>query len=253
MRKRRSRGAGFPENRTTYSAAPSEHVDPSSGAFIVSQVDLALPGNAGLDLVVQRVYSSSIFPNYNSGGSTAIEEDSWAGIGWTLHFGRVLNPNSTAPGETKIEMGDGSRHALHTTSAYPEGRMTKDFWRYNRTNHTLQMTNGTTYTFGRSVDLGGTLGDVRYVTSIAVFGNSLAFEYWEDPSGPKDALKKITQDLGNYQTREVTFTYDAALNSLATMHYLDRTWTHTHVAAGPTGHSILRFAQGPTTRPWEYG
>jgi hypothetical protein len=34
------------------------------------------------------VYNSAVFPDYNDGGSTALEEDSWAGIGWRLHFGR---------------------------------------------------------------------------------------------------------------------------------------------------------------------
>jgi hypothetical protein len=52
-----------------------------------------LPGNAGLDLRVQRVYSSAIYPGYQNDDLT-IEEDSWAGIGWKLHFGRELNPDA---------------------------------------------------------------------------------------------------------------------------------------------------------------
>jgi hypothetical protein len=70
------------------SALPNEQVDPASGALTVVGTDLVLPGNAGFDLAIQRVYNSSVFPDYDS-GSTAIEEDSWAGIGWKLHFGRV--------------------------------------------------------------------------------------------------------------------------------------------------------------------
>jgi uncharacterized protein DUF6531 len=120
--------AGFGRSHSTYSPAPTEHIDPASGTLIIVATDLALPGNAGMDLRVERVYNSGVFPDYANGGSTAVEEDSWAGIGWRLHFGRVLNPNSTAPGATQIEMGDGSRHSLQTTTARPEGWMTADVW-----------------------------------------------------------------------------------------------------------------------------
>src|SRR5262249_27906324 len=76
------------------SAFPNEQVDPASGTLMVVATDLVLPGNAGFNLAITRVYNSSIFPDYNQGASTAIEEDSWAGIGWKLHFGRILHADS---------------------------------------------------------------------------------------------------------------------------------------------------------------
>jgi len=42
------------------SAAPSEQVDPASGALLVTGADLVLPGNAGFDLQIQRVYNSAV-------------------------------------------------------------------------------------------------------------------------------------------------------------------------------------------------
>lgn len=190
--------------------------------------------------------------SYTSGSSTALEEDSWAGIGWRLHFGRVLKPNSLTPGETQIEMGDGSRHALHTTTAYPEGWMTANFWVYDRGTHTLKLPNGHVYVFGREVYLNARLGLVRYVTEIRdLFNNRLTFAYFDDP-GPRDGVREIRQGLGASQERLVTFTYDATLKSLETMQYLDRTWTYTHEATGPPGHSVLKGVQPPTGRPWLY-
>src|ERR1051326_3382918 len=59
------------------SAMPNEQVDPASGTLTVVATDLVLPGNAGFNLAITRVYNSSIFPDYNS-GSTALEERSWA-------------------------------------------------------------------------------------------------------------------------------------------------------------------------------
>ena len=111
---------GFDERHGNYSALPFESVDPASGGLTVVQTDLVLPGNAGLDLAITRVYNSKFRPNYESGDLT-LEERSWVGIGWKLHFGRVINPTSTQSGATQIEMPDGSRHALYTTTAHPYG------------------------------------------------------------------------------------------------------------------------------------
>src|SRR2546427_12521841 len=63
------------------SAMPNESVDPASGTLTIVETDLALPGNAGFNLAVQRVYNSAVYPDYDSGGSTALQEDSWARIG----------------------------------------------------------------------------------------------------------------------------------------------------------------------------
>lgn len=60
------------------SAIPNEQVDPASGTLTIVATDLVLPGNAGFNLAIQRVYNSSIFPNYDS-GNTDVEERSWAG------------------------------------------------------------------------------------------------------------------------------------------------------------------------------
>ena len=85
------RHSGGESKHGSYSPFPNEHVDPASGSLSLVATDLVLPGNAGFDLRVTRIYSSNIYPDYDT-GSTEIAEDSWAGIGWRLHFGRVLNP-----------------------------------------------------------------------------------------------------------------------------------------------------------------
>jgi hypothetical protein len=198
------------------SVLPNEQVDPASGNLTVVATDLVLPGNAGLDVRVTRVYNSAVYPDYTN-GSTALEEDSWAGIGWKLHFGRVLNNEST------IEMGDGSRHALHT--GLSGGWITSDFWLYDKTTHTLKLPNGLVYQFDREIFLNDTLGTARYVTEIRdPFNNRITFSYF-DASGPPDGVAQIHQDLGGGQVRDVTFTYDATLKALASMSYAGRTWT----------------------------
>lgn len=234
---------GSSSGRALDSAMPNEAVDPFSGTLSIVETDLVLPGNAGLDVRVQRVYSSAIYPGYQTGDFT-IEEDSWAGIGWKLHFGRVLNPNSTTSGITQIEFGDGGRQALYTTSV-SNIWTTKSFALYDRNTNTLKLPNGLIYEFGHVVTLPGSLGIVRYVTVIRdQYNNRLEFSYFSAP-GPPDGVSLIHQDLGGGQVRDVTFTHDATLKGLATMTYGGKMWTYTQQPAGPSGYNKLEAVQPP--------
>jgi YD repeat-containing protein len=231
----------------------SGQVDPASGNLTVVVTDLVLPGNAGFNLAIQRVYNSSVFPDYNEGQSTVLEEDSWAGIGWKLHFGRVIKPDSTVGGETQIEMGDGSRQAVYSTTAHPEGWMTSGFGLYDKSTHTLKLPNGVVYTFGHPIFLNARLGTVRYVTEIRdAFNNRVTFSYF-DAAGPPDGVQQIQQHLSATEIRTITFTYDPTHKALQSMAYNGRTCQYTHQAAGPPGHSVLTNVQPPMGPAWQYG
>jgi len=49
---------GFNSNRETFSSVPYEHYDPFAGGLILTFQDIRLPGNGGLDLVIQRNFLS---------------------------------------------------------------------------------------------------------------------------------------------------------------------------------------------------
>ncbi len=100
---------GFNPNREFVSQLPFEHIDPMTGNLLLTYTDLELPGNAGFNLRIQRTYNSKIYASYSNLAGYSLAEDSWAGLGWTLHFGRVLEHNAISPGPI-IEMPDGSRH-----------------------------------------------------------------------------------------------------------------------------------------------
>jgi len=236
------------------SALPNEQVDPASGTLTVIATDLVLPGNAGFNLAVQRVYNSAIFPDYSS-GSTALEEHSWAGVGWRLHFGRILHADSQSAGQMQVEMGDGSRHPLYHSLNNPNIWTTSDFWLYTPATNTLQLPNGLVYTFNRAVTLNQRLGLVRYVTDIHdPFGNDVTVSYF-DASGPADGVAQIHQVLSPSESRDITFTYDAALHALRTMTYLNHTWTYDQSGSGPEGAPLLITVHpplGPST-VYDYG
>jgi YD repeat-containing protein len=229
---------------------PFEQVDPLSGNLVVSATDLVLPGNAGFDLRVRRFYNSAIYPGYPT-GNLDIPEVSWAGLGWRLHFGRVINPSSSESGETHVELGDGSVHPLYTTGAFGEGWISRGMALYNRGTHTLKLPNGIRYIFGREVHLNDEIGWVRYVTEIRDrYNNWITFDYF-DANGPVDGVQRIRQYLSPTEIREVTFTYHPGTLKLATMQYDGRTWQYEH-DAGPGPHARLRRVRPPVGLPWEY-
>ena len=61
---------------------PNERIDPFTGKLQYHFTDLFIPGNGGLDIVVQR--------SYNSLNESLDVETSPVGLGWTMHFWRVL-------------------------------------------------------------------------------------------------------------------------------------------------------------------
>jgi YD repeat-containing protein len=242
---------GFDGVHPPSSSIPTEQVDPASGTLSVVETDLALPGNAGFDLVIQRVYNSAVYPNYATGGDQSLEEDSWAGIGWRLHFGRILHADSQSAGQIAVEMGDGSRHPFYHSLANPNIWTTTDFWLYNPTDHTLKTPDGRVYTFNRDVNLGGSLGDTRYVTQINdVFGNQMTFSYFSAP-GPLDGVASATQSVGGTETRVVTFTY-GTYGALSSMTYNGHTWHYDQQDAGG-GYSRLTAVHPPVGVGASYG
>ena len=243
---------GFNSNRAFFSQLPFEHIDPFNGNVLLTFTDLELPGNAGFNLKIQRTYNSKIFTDYAQLGGALIE-DSWAGLGWTLHFGRVLLPGGSA--NPIIEMPDGSRHPAFHHIAPPPGcgacYVTQEYWIFDLNTKILKLPNGTTFNFAHQGTITN-LDSAVYATSITdAFGNSVAIAY--DPAGPADRIASVTQDLGGGQSRLVTF--GAQTGSLSTMSFQGRTWNYsqTQITQAVAGYSLLTGATPPVGPGWTFG
>ncbi len=136
--------AGFDPNRETFAMVPYEHIDTFTGGLILTFIDARIPGNGALDLVIQRTFNSKNVCEEYGGGSPfscgTIGENSWMGLGWTMHFGRVIDPFGTNP---VIEMPDGSQHKTYRYKNDTTKKITKDYWIFDPgVPKTLTLTDG---------------------------------------------------------------------------------------------------------------
>ncbi|MBL4670813.1 MAG: hypothetical protein JKX81_01035 [Arenicella sp.] len=116
-------------DRGATSLAPNEIIDTFSGSLSIVHTDLVVPGDGGLDIRIQRSYSSNhiyLRPDNQPNNSNSLVRSSPYGLGWSLHFGRIrtnlLDPNFACPNTSTVkattlnnpvmEMPNGSQRQL---------------------------------------------------------------------------------------------------------------------------------------------
>lgn len=204
--------AGLNPYREALSNTDFEHIDPFTGGLVLNFEDMRLPGNGGLDLVVQRSYNSkNTCRNWVDSGTISCyglqEIDSWVGTGWSLHMGKLMYPKYSD--NPIIEMPDGSQHEAFQDLNGPSGSyITRDYWKLTFINNTwtATFTDGKKMYFGnidRSSD--NPQYDEYYATKIEdTTGNNISIEYYT-PDVPY-AIKKITDSLGRVTNFTLTAT-----------------------------------------------
>lgn len=209
--------AGISPGREYVNQHANEHIDPFTGKLQWHFTDLFVPGNGGLDIAVQRSYSS--LGDYAIYGDT-LPEASSAGYGWTLHFGRVMRKASIgfcslgtdARVNPVLEMPDGHRQILYEAL---DGLswITTNFYRAECNldgpgGLTIYAPDGTRYdmtTAGVPMGSPAHVSNAYYTTRMTDRnGNWLAFQYAF--LGPVFGVSKITASDG----RQVDFTYDGS-------------------------------------------
>lgn len=166
---------GINKGRAYENGLGNESIDPFSGGLLLQYQDMVLPGNGGMDIVINRTYRSL------QGVEPVLEQQQErrvVGIGWDIHFGRVwtapntvlcdttgtvtTGPNLPASNRNPVfESSDGSRKVLVTefSAATPYHMISKDRWIAtcmpaadnpwsNLDGLVVQSPDGTKYTFG---------------------------------------------------------------------------------------------------------
>jgi YD repeat-containing protein len=244
---------GLAQNRSDVSQHPNERIDPFTGKLQWHFVDLYIPGNGGLDIKVQRSYSSL---------NEILGDDSPVGAGWTMHFGRVLRKASVeicALGQSAtfnpvLELPDGSRQIMYDA---PDGGSTITSARWKGTcapsgGLIVQSPDGTSYEMTTPGPLVGstptTKQNTYYTTRITDRnGNTLDFTY-NTMNGTAFGVQSIAASDG----RTVDFTYtNGALTKVVGG---GATWTYSLTPIPGVAGNQLNLDQ--VTRPdgttWKY-
>ncbi len=201
---------GLYPNRSYINQSANEHIDPFTGSLQYHYVDLYLPGNGGFDLKVVRSYNSASVNPLNPG-----VYESLAGLGWTVHFGRVLKANtnicvnlnafSTADNPV-LEMPDGSRQLLVFTGSTAPLMLTTQRWRADCHSSgnglTVYSPDGTRYDMSKLVSQGGLVPEYAwYTTKITDRNDNYATINYAAGSSPE--ITSISTNDG----RSINFTY----------------------------------------------
>lgn len=242
--------------RAGFSGAPNEIIDPFTGTLNIVHNDVVIPGNGGLDIRVQRVYSSQnvYYKNGTQNTLNTLQSRQPVGQGWIMHFGRIRMPKSSNPcaaagqqditNNPTVELQDGSQQILfcndyastYDTNAefVTKGNGVADYLNPSSTLNGFSYidSNGVKYTMDYRLD--GGIGqfitdDVWYATRIEDGnGNYLTITYYPDSDREAILIKRIQSSDG----RAVDFTYFDSTNAdkarLATVKHSTQTWTYSY-------------------------
>ena len=238
---------GLQPQRSYFSELPFESVDMINGNVILTFTDLALPGDAGMDLQLTRTYN---------------HQDSLR----KWHFGfagvplRIENPagnGNECCDLPLLVMADGSKHQAHQVNqVFNETEFITDrFWRYTTSDRTLRMPNGWTATY----ETGNPIGGAMLVEVHDVYGNSLTPDWEGGATGDIRPLRleSVTQTVGG-TTRLVAFEYDPITAACGwmpkKMTFAGREWHYGCEFADPSTLSGPRLtsATPPVGLGWTY-
>lgn len=261
--------AGIDPNREVTEDYPEEVIDPFTGGLNVVHKDVVIPGNGGLDLVIARVYR-------NLQDRESLYERSPVGLGWVMHLGRVIQPNtstkiegSTSPqgggpvcvtnlnttaDNPTLQLSDGSSQQLvmHTSNNY---WITRDRWRGECdpvNGWEIWSPQGIKYELDE-FDAGTVVGaKTWYVTRISdPFGNWININYFTN------GVNRIFPDnINTSDGRDVNFIYTNRTNintRLTSINAEGKTWSYTAVNfPGLSGYLRLDRVTRPGGQFWDY-
>ncbi len=260
---------GIYPNRDYVNQHVTENVDPFTGSLQIHSTDVYLPGEGGFDLKVIRSFNST---RVNPLNPADFNTSTLAGLGWTIHFGRVIKPrniqvcvntdNGTAISDNPVsELPDGSRQVLAFTGFTSPLMMTTQRWKaecINGTGLAVFSPDGVRYDMTQLVTEVGSPNAVYawYTTKITDRnGNSATVAY--AASGSPQISSVTTTD-----SRSITFGYlDSGLLSRRVQTITvsngagTRVWTYSYLAvSGVAGRYFLTQVQRPdaAATSWQY-
>ena len=203
----------------------SERIDPFSGTLHLNMVDVVLPGNGGLEIVIQRYYSSNVVNRVDNTlltrhAASADISGRLGDSGWQLHMGKLMNPVPGPDSHTTLVMPDGSTHALYNRDGFPGQKITQEGWLHSVSGsvHTVRTTTGLTYVFDAAaeaaqytylgIDDGESIQVIQATRIEDLDGNAITVEYSWFPGAVSFAslIERVSFDDPTDE-RKVDFSY----------------------------------------------
>ncbi len=170
----------------------NEHIDPFSGTLQLKYTDISVPGNGGMDININRVYVSL--------QETSLPLLGINGVGWTMHFGRIVTPQRNADkicsqrlfavstnDNPSLELPDGGRELLVLNSISNDGSLiTRSNWKAQcvagQSGMLVTSPDGTKYTMSHGTSL---QGEPSWMTTRIedVHGNWIRIDYATNAAG----------------------------------------------------------------------
>lgn len=254
------RDPGLNPNRSYVNQSFNEHIDPFTGALQLHYVDLHIPGNGGFDLKVVRSYNSASVDPLNPA-----TYESLAGLGWTVHFGRVLktrqssvcvNENAFLIGDNPVlELPDGSRQMLAFTGGTAPLMLTTQRWRVDCSGSSgvvVYSPDGVRYDMTQLVNVGTGVNPVYawYTKKITDRNGNYANINYAGSASPE-----ITS-VSTSDNRSIAFTYaDSGLTSrrITSISGAGQTYNYSYTPiSGVTGEYLLSTVTRPGGTTWNY-
>jgi RHS repeat-associated protein len=255
---------GIYQNRSYVNQSFNEHIDPFTGALQLHYVDVHVPGNGGFDLNIVRSYNSAAVNETNPStyrGSL--------GVGWTLHFGRVLHKSSTLPcsgnvfgldvlNNPVIELPDGGTQLLTYSGSTSPLMITSQRWRADCAagggGLVVFSPAGVRYDMTQQVNLGSGSAPqfAWYTTKITDRNGNSATVNYTGIASPE--MSSISTSDG----RSVTFTYEALgsgelFRRIASITTSGFTYQYDYQAvSGVSGTYKLTTVRRPGGTDWNY-
>ncbi len=249
---------GLSSNRSYVNQSFSEHIDPFTGALQLHYVDVHLPGNGGFDLSVSRSYNSASINETNPAAF-----DSQAGLGWSIHFGRVLNKSSILPcsqsafgpdtlNNPVIELPDGSTQLLAFSGTASPLMYTTQRWKADCAASGIGLVvyspDGTRYDMTQQVAVGSGTNTryAWYTTKITDRNGNNAVVAYTASASPK--ISTVTTN----DSRTINFLYNpnGFVSSISTSGY---SYAYNYQAvSGVAGAYFLSSVTRPGGTTWQY-
>ena len=255
------REPGISPNRSYMNQSFNEHIDPFTGALQQHYVDLHLPGNGGFDLKLVRSYNSASVDSFNPA-----TYESLTGLGWTIHFGRVLKTKETTICLNKnaqsivdnpvLELPDGSRQLLAFTGATSPLMLTTQRWRADcsgaGTGLVVFSPDGTQYEMTQLVNVGTAVNPIYawFATKITDKNGNYANINYVTSASPE--ITSISTNDG----RLVSFNYadsGQASRRITSISGAGQTYAYNYQSvAGVNGKYFLTSVTCPEGTSWQY-